>query len=263
MRKIVSLLLALMIATSLSTVAFAEETGDRTSTVYGSYVDDNSEIATVYSVGVEWTTMEFTYHAAVNAAVWNPDNHTYEGAQDAYWEGTGTITVENHSNVSITASASYTANSGFESASMTFSPASLNLQSAAVNSKAETGSITVTPSGTLPKIDSKTAIGTITVTIDGEESAEKTPLEEAKELLAEAEIVYAALNYQNLNDELKKAYTDLNDGIDQLEVMIGWGEAGDESAWQDADYDTLEEAFNEVYATYFRKYNELKAAAGI
>lgn len=267
MRKIVSLLLALMIAAGLNTVVFAEETnsgtGDRTGIVYGSYVDENSPITTVYSVDVDWEGMEFTYHAAINA-VWDSENHEYTGAQDARWEGNGTITVTNHSNAPITAAASYTPATGFESVSMNFSDSSLNIQSAAQNNQAETRTITVTPSGTLPKIDSKTAIGTITVTIDGEESAEKTPLEEAKERLAEAEAVKNAINYSDLNnEEYQKAYTDLADGIDALKVMIGWGEAGDESAWQDQGYDTLEEAFNEVYDSYSHLYDELKTIAGI
>lgn len=269
MRKIVSLLLALMIAAGLNTVVFAEETnsgtGDRTGIVYGSYVDENSPITTVYSVDVDWEGMEFTYHAAINA-VWDSENHEYTGAQDARWEGNGTITVTNHSNAPITAAASYTPATGFESVSMNFSDSSLNIQSAAQNNQAETRTITVTPGGTLPKIDSKTSIGTITVTIAGdeEEPAAKTPLEEAKERLAEAQTVYNAIkDPSTLEAELAKAYRDLYDGIDALQVMIAWGEAGDESAWTDQGYATLEEAFNETYETCFGRYEELKQFAGI
>lgn len=167
MKKLTSLLLALIMVVSLSTVAFAAETnngiGDYSAEVTGSYVAGTTSSGTIFSVDIDWTDMSFTYHAE-KAPVWDPEEHKYSETAKAYWEGEGTITVTNHSNAKISAVPVYESETGYEDAKMTFSTDKLSVASAEGGSE-QAGTITVTPSGTLPSSANGTKIGTITVTI--------------------------------------------------------------------------------------------------
>ena len=96
---------------SFSIPAFAaEETGvpegSYNAEVTGTYVAGTTG-GTVFSVDISWSGMSFTYHAE-QEPVWDAENHTYSDAKAAYWEGTGTITVTNHSNAAVTANVAYT-----------------------------------------------------------------------------------------------------------------------------------------------------------
>lgn len=110
MKKIFTLLLAVLMIASMSVTAFAAETsatvgGDdqasynQTIDVKGTYVAGNTTTGEYdyVSADITWGAMEFTYHAS-NDAVWNPSTHSYTTASEAWWEATGnTITVANHS----------------------------------------------------------------------------------------------------------------------------------------------------------------------
>ena len=108
--------------------------------------------------------MNFTYHAA-DDPVWDVETHQYVTPNEAYWEGEGTITVTNHSNAKISAVPTYAAKKGYESANVDFSTDVLVIASAADKNRAETGIITVTPTGSLPKMEQTDTIGFITITI--------------------------------------------------------------------------------------------------
>ena len=90
---------------------------------------------------------------------------------EAGWEeGKGTISITNHSNTDVNASASYEAAEGFETANMEFSENDLTVGSADNGEDGGAGTavketITVTPSGTLPEETENEEIGHITVTI--------------------------------------------------------------------------------------------------
>ncbi len=172
MKKILSLILAMAMVMSLSVTAFAADGvtngGTDSSDVKGTYSSEAT--VTVYSVDISWSGLEFTYNGAFEGN-WNPATHEYEDATAADWAvGNGTITVTNHSNTGITATPSYTAKAGFESAGMSFSTAALQVATAdnGVDGAAGTavvGSITVTPTGSLPEGTEGATIGTITITI--------------------------------------------------------------------------------------------------
>lgn len=171
MKKALSLVLALAMIMSLSITAFANETGVEAGSynteVIGTYVEGSDSNGTVFSVDIKWTGMNFTYYAE-KGPVWNTNDHTYSEAEPARWEGTGTITVTNHSNTRISATPVYAKESGYESVEITFGTDKLTLVSADIDNTAVSDTITVTPGGSLPAISNETnsaKIGTITVTI--------------------------------------------------------------------------------------------------
>lgn len=173
MKKTISLLLALVLMLSLSFAAFAangiQNGGSDSSDVKGTYKGKAS--ATVYSVDIAWQDLSFTYNEAYEGE-WSPANHSYSNGTEAGWaEGTGTITVTNHSNADITAVPSYEAAAGYESAGMEFSTSSLVVETAdngedGAPGHAVEGTITVTPTGTLPEGTENATIGKITITIN-------------------------------------------------------------------------------------------------
>ena len=167
MKKTVSMVLAAMMAVALPGAALAVGQGEAsTQNVTGHYVS-GGESSVVYSVDISWDPLDFTYTDAFKGN-WNPTTHEYEGGTEASWTpGNATITVTNHSNAAITATPSYQPES--ESASMTFDKDSFEVASAdnATESGAGTpvtGTLEVTPSGSLPEGADGT-IGTITITI--------------------------------------------------------------------------------------------------
>lgn len=172
MKKIISFVLTLTLIMSLSITAFAAEGigngGTESADVKGTY--KGTAASTVYSVDISWSPMEFTYNGAYEGE-WNPTTHTYDNAAEAGWAGdNGTITVTNHSNTAITATPSYAAKSGYESAGMNFSTNALQVATAdngvdGAAGSAVTGTITVNPTGSLPEGTEGAVIGTITITI--------------------------------------------------------------------------------------------------
>lgn len=249
MRKALSIVLALAMIMSLSITALASETGvsvgDYGTDVTGTYVEGTTSSGTVFSVDITWTGMSFTYYAE-KAPVWNANDHTYSAAEPARWEGSGTITVTNHSNARISATPAYSAVTGYEAAKMTFSTASLKVSSAELAAE-QSGTITVTPSGSLPANTKDTKIGTITVTIAQDDDA---TLEELEILFTkyqnsvsvwrangatdnEMDAVNTAFgNYSNIKrniengtqptqDEINFAYREMINSYNQMETKYG------------------------------------------
>lgn len=169
MKKAVSLVLAAMMAVALPGAALAVEQGDQSHAVTGHY-ESGAESPIIYSVDISWGSLDFTYTDASKGS-WNAQEHVYQGATPASWNpGNATITVTNHSNAAITATPSYQAELGFESAIITFDTNPLKVASAdngeeGAAGQAVSGTIQVTPSGSLPEGTDDT-IGTITITIE-------------------------------------------------------------------------------------------------
>lgn len=172
MKKLIALVLALTLV--LSATAFAAtltNTGSEFAEVKATYTAGQTATP-VYKVDITWEGLTFTYEGEVEGS-WNPENHEFDNYKAAGWKAGehGTITVTNHSNVSITVTPAYTAEADYSDTDMTFAPATLTLETAAKGftetGEAQEGSITVTPSGTLPsEFSDEIKIGTITVTIE-------------------------------------------------------------------------------------------------
>lgn len=112
-KRFAAAVLALIMALSLTTMAFATETtpeerkatltepgAKRIIDVMGSY-DGTGEVVDVYSVNVEWGAMVFTYKTD-GKKTWDPENHTYDVDGTSKWVANGdTVKVTNHSNVPV------------------------------------------------------------------------------------------------------------------------------------------------------------------
>ena len=122
MKKITTLLAAAALTCAMGTTAFAADqdgvsTGDYTADVNGTYQAGG---AVVYSVDIAWTDMNFTYTGA-GEGTWDPETHQYSGSSEGAWTASNdSITVTNHSNAAVKATASYQAETGYESTTMTF-----------------------------------------------------------------------------------------------------------------------------------------------
>ena len=170
MKKLVSMLVAAALVCTMSTTAFAADqdgvsTGNYNADVKGTYQAGGAS-ATVYSVDITWEDMSFTYTAA-GQGTWDPENHSYTGGSEASWSSSKNITVTNHSNAAVKATAKFVADSGYESTTMTFGNNEATVATAVGTevASAPSATITVTPGGTLAESANGGKIGTITVSI--------------------------------------------------------------------------------------------------
>ena len=99
MKRITTILMTLAMVMSLGVTAFASEYGG-SKDVTAKYEKNESE-KPIYNVDLNWGDMTFTY-TETTTKVWNPDTHTYDITVAGSWDKTeSTITVKNHSNVSV------------------------------------------------------------------------------------------------------------------------------------------------------------------
>lgn len=125
MKKIGALVLALVMALSLTVTAFADTiesvTTDNTkqTNVYGTFVPEGTgtiDTSTVYKVDLTWGDMKFRYKVTTTAETtykWNPEVHDYTvngtgtTTADGAWEvidatnGGDKVTLKNHSNAPV------------------------------------------------------------------------------------------------------------------------------------------------------------------
>lgn len=171
MKKITTLLAAAALVCTMSTTAFAADqdgvgTGSYNTDVKGTYYAGSSSDV-VYSVDIAWTDMSFTYTGA-GEGTWDPETHQYSGSSEGAWTASNdSITVTNHSNAAVKATASYQAETGYESTTMTFGNNGATVATAVGTEVdlAPSATITVTPGGTLAESANGGKIGTITVSI--------------------------------------------------------------------------------------------------
>lgn len=249
MRKALSLALALVMIMSLSITAFADETGvtagSYNTDVTGTYVEGNDSNGTVFSVDIKWTGMNFTYYAE-KGPVWNTEDHTYSDAEPARWEGTGTITVTNHSNTRISATPVYAKETGYETVEIKFDKDKLTLVSADINNAPVSDTITVTPDGSLPAISNETnsaKIGTITVTIAEDPNVTVAEAEALVTLIRERNSVWRDAGLTN-EDASNTAITVCNTEVATLPEYIAAVKNGTGSQ------EDLNNKYNRVLAAY-------------
>ena len=172
MKKTLSIILALVLALSLSVTAFAA-TNDGSSptdiTVNGTYTPGTAADEKI-SVDIAWEAMDFTY-TAESQGTWNPATHTYEGQAAGGWsDNTPAITVTNHSNVAVNATLGFTADvtgvvGTFAEASGTENDNILNLATAEGTEVENAPTATANFGISGAAIDADQKLGTITVSI--------------------------------------------------------------------------------------------------
>ena len=172
MKKLLSVILALVMALSLSVTAFAatnDGTQDTEITVNGTYTPGTTADE-IISADIAWDAMDFTYTGA-SQGTWNPVTHAYEGAIEGGWsDNTPAITVTNHSNVAVNATLGFTANvtgvvGTFTEASGTENDNVLELATAEGTEVANAPTATANFGISGAAIDADKTLGTITVTI--------------------------------------------------------------------------------------------------
>ena len=185
MKKLFSLLLAIMMIATIALPVFAEESvdangGSANVNVNGVVQYTGSSETQTISVDVAWEDMTFTYVEGVHFG-WNPENHEYAGAYEGYWENDrADITVTNHSNTEVNATLSFesgvdTVGGAFTEGSGTMDDGVLELASAVDTEveEAPTATATFNISGSISV--SADVVGEITVLI---ESAYSVPVPE-------------------------------------------------------------------------------------
>ena len=173
MKKTLSIILALVLALSLSVTAFAAETNNGTQdtkiTVNGTYTPGTAADE-IISVDIAWDAMDFTY-TAPSQGTWNTVTHAYDGATAGGWsDNTPSITVKNHSNVAVNATLGFTADVAgvigtFTEASGAANDGVLELATAEGTEAANAPTATANFGISGAAIDADKTLGTITVTI--------------------------------------------------------------------------------------------------
>ena len=248
MKRLISVILAIVMLSTLCVMASADETGVEKGTygtdVTGTYVEGTVGNGIVYSVDIRWSDMSFTYHSE-KAPVWDVTDHTYSEAVPAYWEGSGRITVSNHSNISISVAPSYIAEEGYSDADMLFDVMALVLDSAANGNKAKTGKIDVTPSGSLPENTENQKIGSIQVTIRDSGLEEMT----AEQMISRAEAMQAELSAMNHEMGSKLNSTMLTNAFSAAAVVRAFDSTADINEIR-AAFIAARNAHAQVYVQY-------------
>lgn len=167
MKKIVSLFVVSAIIMNLCMTACAMGNGESSSTNVKATYNSGADAGKVYSVDISWSDMSFTYTDA--DTIWDASTHTYVATSDPYWSD-GTITITNHSNAAVTATASYVAEAAYSDIDMTFSNESVTIATAdngvaGAAGTAVTETINVKPEGALAEGVTDVKIGTITISI--------------------------------------------------------------------------------------------------
>ena len=169
MKKLFAIVLTLALVLALGTTVFAYDeqittnNGTATSGNVTASVTTNNAADTI-SVDVTWGTLSFDYS---QTATWDPATHT-SGVTGGAWALTSTYqtvaTVANHSNVAVTATASFTKANGTDYTA-TFEHASQDLATAVGTALNEAPSATfaMRVAGSAPA--NNAVLGTITITI--------------------------------------------------------------------------------------------------
>ncbi|MDO4331249.1 MAG: hypothetical protein Q4C58_00995 [Eubacteriales bacterium] len=171
MKKIVAATLVFVLSAGNMVYASAAEPtpGNNTAEILATYNEEEPDPAIVYSVDVEWGSLEYTYDSG-KTLTWNPETLKYvETVGTSTWsceENADKITVTNNSNTEITATLSYEQIDS--NISGKFDQAKIDLKTAegTTAGSGPSGTATLSLNGALSDTaTTKTEIGKVTVTI--------------------------------------------------------------------------------------------------
>lgn len=172
MKKTISIVMALALAATLSTAAFAAEADDgnikKNISVKAKYVEDIEASITIQA-DVVWGKMEFTYNMS-GTKTWNAKTHEYDIDTNGKWSAKGNdISVTNHSNTDIDVEFTYEPLDEYSVVKGTFTNDEFTIPTAegkAVNDESLTISTDLTLSGGLSSdVTDLTKVGNVAVTI--------------------------------------------------------------------------------------------------
>lgn len=171
-KKLLAAALVMVLAMGLSVTAFAETLnvpGSKSFDVNGSYKGTAKD---VYSVDIEWGSMNFTYETT-GEKEWNPETHEYNVSEGDTWkfdEHANEVKVTNHSNkpVSVEFSFAKEADKGNYEGALSVT-GSKQLAAGVEHKPQEADNVTcaLTFTGTLNYVEQQsTKLGEITVTLN-------------------------------------------------------------------------------------------------
>lgn len=174
MKKLLAIVCALTLVMSMSATVFAAEESETVGQNGSKEIEVNAKYSSststpnVYSVDIAWSSMTFTY-TQKDTKNWNAADHSYDTDSEGTWDKTSaTITVTNHSNVSVNVDVEYTAveNTGI-TGTLTNGTAVLNAGAEGSYDSADSVTTTLTISGTPSTTVTAEGVkvGTIKVTI--------------------------------------------------------------------------------------------------
>lgn len=176
-KRIITLLLALLMAIALPAAAADGTEDDATHEVWASYRAGTADRA-VISIDISWEQMSFTY-ADTSAPAWNPETHRYEGetTEGGWLPGAGIITVRNNSNAILRASIEYMQEDAYGGVDMRFTDKAPYIGSAHTGDRTDGEgnacgtpcqiAVRMIPVGILPDGTGESVkIGTVSVTVD-------------------------------------------------------------------------------------------------
>ncbi len=168
MKKLITLAMTFIMIIVMATSSFAETVGDGGSATGKVEVKINKDdVQTVYSVDIDWGSLDFTYN--FGEGTWNPADHTVTGGTPGWKNSEAKITVTNHSNAEVAIKAVFadnqtTAELNGVTANLTNNAFQLAAGKLNKPAEADNAQTTVTVSGTPSTLDDFT-VGTITVTV--------------------------------------------------------------------------------------------------
>ena len=162
-------------------------------------------VTDVYSVDIEWGSMEFEYKEA--SSTWNPETHKYDKDGEAKWDcadNSNKVTVTNHSNKPVNVELSYTSSEAYSDITGSFDISEKTLEAATENSdvsEAPTFGAYLTLSGELSDtVTESTVIGSATVKLSASESSENEAVDNSVSVgyikLNSKKSEYAAYEYK-------------------------------------------------------------------
>ena len=169
MKKFITLAMTFIMIIVMATSSFAATVGavDGSATETVDVIINKDDVQTVYSVDIDWGTLDFTYN--LGNGRWDPTDHTVEGGSAGWDIDSAKITVTNHSNAEVAIKAVFADNqttAELNGVTAELSNNTFNLAAGKLNKYAEAAKneTTVTVSGT-PSVEGTFTVGTITVTV--------------------------------------------------------------------------------------------------
>lgn len=169
MKKFITLAMTFIMIIVMATSSFAATVGavDGSATETVDVIINKDDVQTVYSVDIDWGSLDFTYN--FGEGEWNPTDHTVTGGTPGWNKTSAEITVTNHSNAAVNIEAVFaddqtTATQNGVTAELSNNTFDLVAGKLNEPDTAAKNATTVAIDG-IPSVEDAFTVGTITVTV--------------------------------------------------------------------------------------------------